>query len=255
MSLSHCNSNLLSCVLIPVLVCHVLSAKVFQSYLSSPCLNLCLCLCAWSRPRLQPTNPSCQFPPKHPAPSPVLLLSVVQPGVGLFERGEPGVTARPPCRRCQLPLCFKHKHLKHFSCAATRQCMQLKTIGPIWICIPFLRGNVRWNSVILYENNNNPGRREKKNRKNEKKKRSYTRTSDSKLSKHPSEIFHSMQIFSFLLLLFLFLWKMLVWSYANKSPQGGHSTKYAFTQVVGGLREEAGSSPRSFLPDALPHPV
>lgn len=90
-------------------------------------------------------------PPPNPAPwpPPVLFLSVVQPGVGLFEMSEP-VTGSP-CRRCQLPLCFKpkHKHLKHFSCAATRQCMQLKTIGPICICIPFLRGNVRWNSVIL----------------------------------------------------------------------------------------------------------
>lgn len=254
MSLSHCNSNLLSCVLIPVLVRHAVLRSSNPTCLHPVWIFVFVCV-PDPVPVYNLTNPSCQFPPKHPAPSPVLLLSVVQPGVGLFERGEPGVTARPPCRRCQLPLCFKHKHLKHFSCAATRQCMQLKTIGPIWICIPFLRGNVRWNSVILYENNNNPGRREKKNRKNEKKKRSYTRTSDSKLSKHPSEIFHSMQIFSFLLLLFLFLWKMLVWSYANKSPQGGHSTKYAFTQVVGGLREEAGSSPRSFLSDALPHPV
>lgn len=48
------------------------------------------------------------------------------------------------------PSCVKHKHLKHFSCTATCQCMQLKTIGPISICIPFL-GNVRWKSVIQFE--------------------------------------------------------------------------------------------------------
>lgn len=132
------------------LVCHSSGAvKVLQSFMSPPLpvqnLSSCLCLTLSLSPALWPKlfvlTPA-------PCPSPVLFLSVVLPGVGLFEWGEPGVTGSPHCR-CQLPLCFKHKHLKHFSCAATRQCMQLKTIGPICICIPFLRGNVRWNSMIL----------------------------------------------------------------------------------------------------------
>lgn len=58
-------------------------------------------------------------------------------------------TGRARCERPPARFKHKHKHLKHFSCAATRQCMQLKTIGPLCICIPLLRGNVRWNSVIL----------------------------------------------------------------------------------------------------------
>lgn len=89
------------------------------------------------------SNPLTQagFPNPALCPPAVLFLSVVQPGVVPINR-----PATPPHRhlhRCKLPLCFKHKHLKHFSCAATRQCMQLKTIEPISVCIPFPQGIVR----------------------------------------------------------------------------------------------------------------
>lgn len=45
------------------------------------------------------------------------------------------------------PLRFKHKHLKHFSCAATPRCMQLKTFGPTRSCTPVLGGHVRRNGM------------------------------------------------------------------------------------------------------------
>lgn len=70
--------------------------------------------CVWS------TKRELFFPSLCPCSPWPFFLSVMQPGVSLTDLG---------WARCdRLPLCYKHKHLKHFNCIATCQCMQLKEL-------------------------------------------------------------------------------------------------------------------------------
>lgn len=104
-------------------------------------LGMSVCLipanCIWSTKR----ELSSPLPPRAPAHLDPFFLSVMQPRVSLTDSG---------WARCdRLPLCSKHKHLKHLSCTATCQCMQLKTNGTFCIGTPNPRGDVRWSSAVL----------------------------------------------------------------------------------------------------------
>lgn len=73
--------------------------------------------------------------------------------------------------------------------------------------------------------------------------KSYTRISGSKLC--PPQTFSpfNASFFSIVVVVFVSLQTCLYDRMPTKSPQGGHGTKYAFTQVAGGLREEARRGP------------
>lgn len=104
------------------------------------------------------------------------------------------------CHQPQLPRCFKLKHWKHFSCVVLVQFMQLKT-GPI-----------PPQSWCLLKQSTETWRR--------------TEAMPGQIVNTPS--IHC-NFFHFVLL----HWMMPVRLNANKSPQGGHSTKYALTQEQG----------------------